>query len=148
MFGSILDKRSEVHKVIPYLFVYDSLMQGMDRSNFLNNSDNAIFIANATTRGQLFDLGWSPGFVESSNDNKIYGELYELYDFETFFTSLDLIKGFWENQPEQSLYIRKVIAVQANQQEFQAWSYLLNIPTKNLTKIHNGDFRLYLPETT
>lgn len=124
------------------LFVYGSLMRGMERASFINNPDKARFISNGVARGALYDTGAFPGMIESANGSAVAGEVYELFDPETFFETLDLIEGYWPDQPERSLYVRKVIAVATNEGMKNAWAYIFNQPIAGFAKIASGDFRL------
>jgi len=102
----------------------------------------------ATTRGRLYDVGAFPGLVLAEPASLVHGELYEVFDPETFFETLDLIEGFWPDEPARSLYVRKAIQVEAEGREYRAWSYILNLPTDGLPTIPSGDFRLYHAEST
>ena len=123
------------------LFVYGSLMRGMERANFLDNPDKARFAGAGAARGILYEAGSFPGMIESANGSLVAGELYELFDAETFFETLDLIEGCWPDQPERGLYMRKIITVATNQGERRAWAYLFNQPVAGYARIASGDFR-------
>ncbi len=126
-------------------FVYGTLMRGMERADFLDNPDKASFAGPATAAGRLYDVGAFPGMVKSNSGEQVHGELHLVHDPEIFFETLDLIQGYWPDQPARSLYIRQIIPVTTEQGEARAWSYLLNLPVTGLTLIPSGDFRLYKP---
>lgn len=130
-----------------FLFVYGLLMRGLERADFLNNPDKASFIGKAEAAGVLYDVGSFPGMIASQNGGVVYGELYELHDPEIFFETLDLIEGYWPDQPERSLSIRKIISVATASGPINAWAYLLNLPSESLPQIPSGNFRAYQPVT-
>ncbi len=123
------------------LFVYGSLMRGMERAAFMRSADKARFVAAGNTRGTLYDLGAFPGMKEGNNGSLVHGELYELVDPQTFFDTLDLIEGYWPEQPERSLYVRKLVVVNTAMGEKSAWAYILNQPLSDLKPIPSGDYR-------
>lgn len=132
---------AEISEESNLLFVYGSLMRGMERASFMNSADKASFAGAASTRGTLYDLGAFPGMREGNNGSLVHGELYELIDPETFFATLDLIEGYWPEQPERSLYVRKLVSVSTNAGEKSAWIYFLNQPLAGLKVIPSGDYR-------
>ncbi|MDZ7269671.1 MAG: gamma-glutamylcyclotransferase [candidate division KSB1 bacterium] len=138
-------RRAPAAETTDLLFVYGTLMRGMERADFLNNPDKASFAGPATAAGKLYDVGSFPGMIESDNGERVHGELHRLQDPELFFETLDLIQGYWPDQPERSLYIRKIIPVTTAQGTTQAWSYILNLPVNGLKPIPSGDFRRYQP---
>lgn len=123
------------------LFVYGSLMRGMERTAFMNNPDKARFVAPGETRGTLYNLGAFPGMKEGNNGSVVHGEVYALLDPQTFFETLDLIEGYWPEQPERSLYVRKLVNVSTPEGEKSAWAYILNQTFTGLQPIPSGDFR-------
>ena len=143
----------ESHNV---LFVYGSLMRGMERGHFLSK-EKAEFLAAASTPGTLYSIGDFPGLVldvaagnhsapasqaagksslqPHSERHRIYGELFEIFDPLTFFETLDVIEGCWPDQAERSLFVRKLIPVQTDQGETKAWAYILNLPVNGLSQL-------------
>ena len=138
-------RRVEPDESTAYLFVYGSLMRGMERAAFINNSHKARFVAEGVTAGKLYDLGSFPGMVEGENGSLVQGELYEILDPETFFATLDLIEGCWLDQPERSLYLRRPVRVMTSAGEKTAWAYFLNLPVAGLPEILSGDYRQLSP---
>jgi hypothetical protein len=54
--------------------------------------------------------------------------LFEIFDPKTFFDTLDVIEGYWPDQVERSLFVRKLIAVAAESSATTtAWAYVLNL---------------------
>jgi gamma-glutamylcyclotransferase (GGCT)/AIG2-like uncharacterized protein YtfP len=138
------------------LFVYGSLMRGMERGRFLSEK-KAKFLSTAAVSGVLYSLGDFPALVlDNVEENHstaasrvveqsllqpqgehrlVHGELFEIFDPLTFFETLDVIEGCWPNQAERSLFVRKLIPVQTAQGEMKAWAYVLNLPVNGLSKL-------------
>ncbi|MDZ7363752.1 MAG: gamma-glutamylcyclotransferase [candidate division KSB1 bacterium] len=138
------------------LFVYGSLMRGMERGHFLSEQ-KAKFLSTAAVAGALYALGDFPGLVldiadeyrsaptsqaaeqpssqPHSERRLIHGELFEIFDPLTFFETLDVIEGYWPDHTERSLFVRKLIPVQTGQGEIRAWAYILNLPVNGLSKL-------------
>ncbi|NUO78710.1 gamma-glutamylcyclotransferase [candidate division KSB1 bacterium] len=136
---------AEISEDTNLLFVYGSLMQGMERAGFMSNPYKAVFVSTGVAHGTLYDFGAFPVMKESNNGSLVHGEVYELFDPQTFFDTLDLIEGYWPAQPERSLYVRKLIMVTTPEGEKSAWAYVLNQQFADLRKIPSGDFRQYTP---
>lgn len=136
------------------LFVYDSLMRGQERENFLS-SEKTKFVCSATAAGTLYAIGDFPGLVLDAhanhsasplanatpaseslrcNPDRVSGELFEILDPLTFFATLDVIEGYWPDQTERSLFVRKLITVETGDGETQAWAYVLNLPVEELPR--------------
>jgi gamma-glutamylcyclotransferase (GGCT)/AIG2-like uncharacterized protein YtfP len=136
------------------LFVYNSLMRGMPREGFLSN-DKAEFVCPATARGELYALGDFPALIinqrsatvqspakdkkaeakpQHRDDTRVRGELFQIFDPVTFFHTLDVIEGYWPDQPERSLFVRELIPVETENGEVEAWVYILNLPANGLPR--------------
>jgi gamma-glutamylaminecyclotransferase len=72
-----------------FIFVYGTLKRGFPNSHMLNSSK---FIEERCVRGlKMVNLGWYPGCVVSSNDDKVHGEVYEVT--EEIINKLDRLEG-------------------------------------------------------
>jgi len=139
----------ELHNI---LFVYDSLMRGRERQNFLSQ-EKTRFIGPATTPGELYAIGDFPGLVLAASLPRheppaslpstpipaaavcqVHGELFEIFDPATFFATLDVIEGYWPEQTERSLFVRRLINVQTATGAAKAWAYILNLPLNGLPR--------------
>jgi len=130
----------ELHNI---LFVYDSLMRGRERQDFLSQGKTR-FMGPATTMGTLYAVGDFPGLVLATSlptapapdtaDCQVHGELFEIFDPATFFATLDVIEGYWPEQTERSLFVRRLINVQTANGAAEAWAYILNIPLNGLPR--------------
>jgi gamma-glutamylcyclotransferase (GGCT)/AIG2-like uncharacterized protein YtfP len=131
---------SELHNI---LFVYDSLMCGRERQNFLSQ-EKTRFIGPATAPGELYAIGDFPGLVLAASSpstpaaaaGQVHGELFEIFDPATFFATLDVIEGYWPEQTERSLFVRRLIAVQTASGAAEAWAYILNLPLNGLPRFN------------
>ena len=130
------------------LFVYGSLMRGMERAAFMSNVDKARFVATGSVTGVLYDTGAFPGMKEDDGTSLVQGELYELLDPITFFETLDLIEGYWPEQPERSLFVRKRVVARTAAGEQTAWAYILNQALADAKPIPSGDYRQCPGEST
>ncbi|MGH7597634.1 MAG: gamma-glutamylcyclotransferase family protein [bacterium] len=74
--------------------------------------------------------------AESSHENgrRVDGELFEIFDPLTFFNTLDVIEGYWPNQIERSLFVRKLISVETANGATIAWAYILNLPANGASR--------------
>ena len=86
------------------VFVYGTLMSGLKREEALFDSH---FLGSGYIYGNLYDLGNYPGLKDGHS--KVFGELYEI-NLSTL-EYLDQIEGYFVDQPENSLYIRRAITV-------------------------------------
>ena len=139
---AILSTNSEAAEPVSLLFVYGSMMRGLARSSYLQNPDRARFIGDTVASGKLFEFGSLPCLIPDLSGYRVKGELYELFDPESSLATLDLIEGSWPEEPERSLYLRRLIHVRGQEGgEFEAWAYLFNFPPDDLIEIVSGDYR-------
>ncbi|MDZ7290029.1 MAG: gamma-glutamylcyclotransferase [candidate division KSB1 bacterium] len=139
----------EPHNV---LFVYDVLMRGQERAGFLS-SEKTRFLGPASVPGKLYAIGDFTGLVidapsvnsvhngaseinsekkpQHDDSKRVQGELFEIFDPVTFFDTLDVIEGYWRDQAERSLFVRKLISVETENGKTMAWAYLLNFPVND-----------------
>ncbi len=128
----------ELHDI---LFVYDTLRQGQQRQSFLSEGKSR-FLGKATTTGELYTIGDFPGLVIETSPytegemgaNQVSGDLFEIFDPSTFFATLDVIAGYWPEQTERSLFVRRLISVQTEAGSTKAWAYILNLPANDLPR--------------
>lgn len=123
------------------IFVYGTLLKGMQRENVLARSE---FHGPALLEAGLFDLGAFPGIKEGCGE--VIGEMYRI-DEETL-TLLDTIEGYEPDQPENSLYLRRTARVRrlADGEPVEVMTYFYNHPVREEDAIPHGDYRRYLLE--
>jgi gamma-glutamylcyclotransferase (GGCT)/AIG2-like uncharacterized protein YtfP len=140
------------------LFVYGTLTRGMERARFLSGEKARFLCpatVSGTLRaiGNFSGLLICPAVADSvaidssrghsrphlpataaapeslpENGERVHGELFEIFDPVTFFNTLDLIEGYWPDQIERSLFVRKLIPVETESGATTAWAYVLNLP--------------------
>lgn len=123
------------------LFVYDALRRGQERQSFLS-AQKSRFLQTGATAGALYTIGDTPGLVLAASspgqapvtENQVAGDLFEIFDPATFFATLDVIAGYWPEQTERSLFVRRLIPVQTAAGTINAWAYILNLPVKGLPR--------------
>jgi gamma-glutamylcyclotransferase (GGCT)/AIG2-like uncharacterized protein YtfP len=122
------------------IFVYGTLLRGMQRSPVLENSR---FLGFAEIKGKLFDLGHYPGVGEGYD--RIVGELFEV-ESKTL-DLLDQIEGYDPLAVEDSLYRRMTCSVTSlnDGAESDAFVYFFNREwhdSDDTRRIESGDYRL------
>lgn len=124
-----------------YLFVYGSLMKGLQTpmSQLLN--DTSKFLGEGKMPGVMYDLGYYPGAVYQKNsDAYIYGHIFELYNMKTIISQLDKYESVGERYNQFNEYKRSLIPVQFKQLIIESWVYLYNLSTVNLPIIESGNY--------
>ncbi|MBF0266559.1 MAG: gamma-glutamylcyclotransferase [Gammaproteobacteria bacterium] len=121
------------------IFIYGTLLKGMSRNHVLEQSE---FVGYAITRGLIYDLGSYPALT--AGDNTVCGELYEVTD--EVLATLDNIEGYYEAEPENSLYIREEISISSlnDGQEYTALTYRYPHEIEQERLINQVDYRSYL----
>lgn len=119
------------------LFVYGTLLKGMEREFILDGSQYA---GPAMLQAKLFDLGSYPGI--KMGRGMVFGELYEIN--EVTLGSLDRLEGYKPNQIKNSLYLRREIKIQKmDGNNVQAFCYFYNHEVKNHDFMIDGDYRRF-----
>ncbi len=129
----------EIHS--PYLFVYGTLMRGFDNPFAVRLHAHATFVAEGFFPGQLYRVSWYPGAVyEPESATKVYGEIYQLHDFQELMRELDDYEDVKEQEAD-SLYLRRLIPIQTeNGALYTSWVYLYNQSLADATLLANGKF--------
>ena len=126
------------------LFVYGTLMRGMDNPFSNQLSMASQFLGSATAPGCLYDYqGEYPCAVSSSHPGEmIHGELYRLIDPESLFQELDPYEDCHPEDEKRSLFTRRIVDITTHEQnQVKAWMYFWNKPLDGLTLIENGNYR-------
>lgn len=130
-----------------FIFVYGTLLSNYKNNPFKNYfQENLKFISYAKTPGQLFLVDYYPAWIpESSNNEWVFGEVYEILYPDKSFNLLDQYESFDPEDYVNSEYhriIQKVVLI-SNDAVIDSWIYKYNFSTKNLKKIPNGNFQNY-----
>jgi len=122
------------------VFVYGTLLRGMERAQFLTNSR---YIGPAMIQAEVFDLVYFPGIKEGNGT--VIGELYEI-DQGTLDV-LDEIEGYYEGNVEESLFVRKRVNAYkfSDGERVRVCCYFYNSLTLD-DAIYHGDYRRYILE--
>jgi len=129
-----------------YLFVYGSLRSGFHHPAYQYISDYFTLEGEATTKGELYDMGDYPAAVPSSADQYIIGELYKIKNEDEFgwaIGQLDDYEGVVTEEGEKPLYRRSRTTVIINRQQQEAWIYWYNGNVTNKPFIPGGDMLAY-----
>ena len=120
------------------IFVYGTLLSGLERSYVLNSCD---FISEAVAGSScLYNLGSYPGIKKG--DGAVVGELYEVDDIT--LETLDMIEGFDSTNLNNSLYHRSEIKIILPNITTKVFAYFYNLPVVESMLIDDGDYRQFL----
>ena len=107
-----------------YVFVYGTLLNGQYNHSYL---DNALYVGIGKINNyKLYDLGSYPGIKPEPNYN-VLGELY-LVNYDEI-VKLDYLEG------NGSLYIRKTINCEINNNNYLSYTYVYNLSIKGILQI-------------
>ena len=119
------------------LFVYGTLLKGMEREFVLSDSQ---YLGPAVFQAQLFDLGDYPGIKVGRG--LVIGELYEIT--RVTLDLLDKLEGYKICEENDSLYLRREVEIRRiSGGSVQAFCYFYNHGIKNRNLIINGDYRRF-----
>src|SRR5712691_2180403 len=124
------------------VFVYGTLREGGRLHSYMQTTKP--YSGTVFARGTMFSLGSFPGaHLDESAEYPVFGEVYEV-DKATL-DKLDSLEGFYPNQPEISMYVRRRITTYtANADEIEAWAYEYRGSAR--TPIRHGDWLRFLRE--
>jgi gamma-glutamylcyclotransferase (GGCT)/AIG2-like uncharacterized protein YtfP len=121
------------------LFVYGSLMEGLSAHHLVASSPRAVKLGRGRMRGRLLDLGDYPGAVLDRGESWIQGELWELPTGS--LRKLDAYEGYFPRDLERSLFVRRRASVHLEEQEIDAWTYLLSRRPSRVASVPDGQWR-------
>lgn len=128
-----------------YVFFYGTLMTPFNRPGRQRVDADMTFVGLGIVRAALFDLGIYPAAVPADDGSIVRGEVYQVLNSPTVLAVLDEIEGYRPNEPEQSLYIRKLIEVSLDYGRVEkAWVYFYNAPLGRAQRIMSGDYLEHL----
>jgi gamma-glutamylcyclotransferase (GGCT)/AIG2-like uncharacterized protein YtfP len=131
-----------MNRPCPYLFVYGTLRResGLPATQIL--ADHARYLGPSKTQARLYDLGRYPGMTLSASITEwVRGELYELELPEQTLADLDAYEGCDQNNPEPTLFERRLIpVVLASGERWTAWAYVYLGPVDEEQRIASGDY--------
>lgn len=122
------------------IFVYGSLMRKVPSAASKWLAQHAIFVAEDTVQGELFDVGRYPGLVLRSNpDQLVFGEVFRLKMPADALQYLDQYEGTELTQPEYERLICQT------EQGHQCWLYQFLSYQQAYPLIASGDYSTYYP---
>ena len=91
---------------VSFVFVYGTLLEGA--SNHARFCSDALTIEPAITTGRLYHLPQGyPAMIEA-DDAQVHGEAITFPDLPAKLSALDILEGYRPDDPEHSLYLRRV----------------------------------------
>jgi gamma-glutamylcyclotransferase (GGCT)/AIG2-like uncharacterized protein YtfP len=131
-------------KEINKVFVYGTLKVG----GFFGEKFNNVRISSvpATVKGTLFHV---PAMFPSSfpglklaGDGVVHGELHAFDRIDDVIRAIDRIEQYFEDYPEESMYVRKKMDVETAEGTEKAYVYEYNGSTKGFKIVVDGDWKL------
>lgn len=122
-----------------YLFVYGTLMSGMEASHLL--SEIARCVGRGRVQGRLYDLGEYPALVLGQPGDTVWGEVYRILR-PAAIRQIDRYEGF-DPSGASFLYRREATSVTLEDgARIQAWAYVYNRPLPaSARRLLSGDYR-------
>jgi len=88
------------------LFCYGTLMRG--QANHARYCSDVLTIEPAVTAGRLYQLPMGyPAMIEPA-DGQVFGEVMTFPDISATLREIDRLEGYRPDDPEHSLYIRRI----------------------------------------
>lgn len=125
-----------------FLFVYGSLRAGAAHPMHRLLQEHARFVCQAAFAGLLFDLGEYPAVVpDPTGKEKVIGEVFLFEENAPLMNLLDRYEGCTalDLEPHQYRRVKKPVCGESGE-VYQAWIYLFNHSTDNLSRITGGDY--------
>ena len=122
-----------LHKV----FVYGTLLKGERNAHFLKNA--TCIAERCWTLGKLYDTGYGYPAIKCSDEDRVYGELYEVSDSELI--ELDRLEDYKKGDKD-NLYNRVVQPVKTGEGITSAYVYIAARKDLLNRRITSGDWRL------
>jgi len=124
-----------------YLFLYGTLMRGLDAMDSLSANSCLQFLREAQVRGQLYDLGSYPGLLPGQG--LVRGEVYEVLN-PRIWSILDPYEDYLPGNETGSLYLREQLELSDG--SGRVWTYIYNEKVGEHSLIADGDWRKYWHE--
>ena len=127
------------------IFVYGTLLQGIQSNVAQYFHTNASFLSEGLMAGELYDLGIYPGAVyQKDNSEKVYGHIFQLKNPTTVLQVLDQYEGCPPERPQPTEYVRQLVPIFSKNKEKECWVYVYNFPTDKKEKIESGNYLTFL----
>lgn len=120
------------------VFVYGTLRKGEENAGLL--CDAPCIAEQCRTNGFLYDTGYGYPAMKTSQNSRVYGELYEVT--ESQLGSLDVLEGYTPGG-KSNLYERIERTVFTDKGPVNAYLYIAGKDSLLGKKISNGDWKEY-----
>jgi gamma-glutamylcyclotransferase (GGCT)/AIG2-like uncharacterized protein YtfP len=122
------------------LFVYGTLKKHGQKVDISINNLELRFVGYGRIEAELFDLGDYPGAIDTKSvGNYVYGEVYKINQFNEIIKKLDEYEDYYPNDPDNSLFIRKITTVEMEEgKELIAFVYFYNQDVSGNKRILSG----------
>jgi gamma-glutamylcyclotransferase (GGCT)/AIG2-like uncharacterized protein YtfP len=121
------------------LFVYGTLRRQSRHPMARLLAERATFLGEAKTRGRLYDLGRYPGAVPSTNEDWIFGDVYDLGEDMALLTELDAYEI--AESPQPAFFDRQSVEViRPPDVRETAWIYWFVGPMPHAVLIASGHY--------
>lgn len=129
------------------LFVYGSLMGGIQSPIATYLKSNSTFLGEGTVNGILLDIGKYPGLIaQTDTENRVVGHIFQLNAPLEMMPNLDHYECVGDAFPQPNQYRREIITVALNEEEYPCWVYLYNWRYEDLTIIESGNYLEYFQQ--
>ena len=126
------------------LFVYGSLMGGIQSPIATYLKSNSVFLGAAVVAGYLLDIGKYPGLVYlEQGDSKVFGHLFQLNNPVEMLPRLDYYECVGPEFEKPNQYRRELISCSLDEQSMNCWAYLYNLSREGLPVIASGNYLEY-----
>lgn len=136
------------------LFIYGTLLRGMQNPMAERLAHEASFVAEATFAGKMYLVHDGdrvyPGVIASAETQDcVYGEIFQLKQPTVSFQFLDAYEMCSAEYPPPQAYLRcEVLVNTLSGQPTQTWIYLYRWPVDESWRLESGDFRRYVAATS
>lgn len=127
-----------------YLFVYGTLMSGIQNPINFQMAEYGQFIGLGIMSAQLYLVDYYPGAIMDTHGlGTVQGEIYRLLYPKKTLKILDEYEEYSYRQRSVSEFVRKKVEVKqlSNNEKIMAWTYIFNKSTTTLTPLQSGRFR-------
>ena len=120
--------------------VYGTLRRGGPANGYLRG---AKFLYQDTIPAKLYALGWFPGikFNIGPEDFATVVDVYEIPNDAEFLLDVDRYEGYNRDCPEESLFTRKKVLLDNNNEEVMVYEYCHDV--NESLRIESGDWIKY-----
>ena len=126
------------------VFFYGTLMTPLRKAGRLRIDEHLTLVGRGSMAAALFDVGIYPAAVPAT-EGKVWGEVYEVSHPFVVLRALDELEGSRPEEPETSLYNRKLTPVTlVDGRLVLAWAYFYNAPLGRAERIESGDYLEHL----